>query len=119
MPKYIKYLDDVSDGKVKITVSDGLDMGLTFTVSDVLSKEEIDASEDSEGIKIYIEDIKYLNSNYPDVLYVFPSGVRSAIHSDSLMFGLSDDGTTPQDTFCGGLDESGFNWRLTPKGNWQ
>jgi hypothetical protein len=116
MPKYIDYLDYVSDGKVKITVRDGLDMGLTFEVVDVLSQEVVNANA---SIKEYIEDIKYLDEKFPDILYVFPSGVRSATHSDSLMFGLSNDGTNPQDTFCGGLDESGFNWRLTPKGNWQ
>lgn len=122
MPEYIDYLYYISDGKVKITVNDGLDMGLTFTVEDVLSEEDIDEMEVSEvikeHIKKYIEDIKYLNSNYPDILYVFPSGVRSATHSDSLMFGL-DGQQNDTDVFVGGLDESGFNWRLTPKGNWQ
>jgi hypothetical protein len=139
MPKYIDYLDYVSDGKVKITVRDGLDMGLTFTVEDVLSEKDIDKMEVSEvikeHIKKYIEDIKYLNSNYPDILYVFPSGVRSSSHSNSPMFGLgpekgtAKDGTewedpgqkpvTEDDPKIGMLNECGFNWRLTPKGNWQ
>jgi hypothetical protein len=85
-------------------------------VVDVLSQEVVNANA---SIKEYIEDIKYLDENFPDILYVFPSGVRSASHSKSLMFGLSNNGDDPQDTFCGGLDESGFNWRLTPEGNWQ
>lgn len=94
---YRAYVEYVFGGAV--TVSDTLEMGLSYSI----------ASDADEWISELI-------TNYPDAAFVFPSGVRSTEHSDSLMFGLSNDGDTPQDTFCGGLDDSSLNWRLTPNG---
>lgn len=94
---YKNYIAYVSDGS--ITVSDGLEMNLEYSVDGTATPE-----------------LNALAEQYPDILFAYPSGVKSKVHSDSLMFGLSNDGITPQDTFCGGLDESSFNWRLTPDG---
>lgn len=94
---YRTYVEYVFGGYVSI--SDTLEMGLSYSI----------ASDAPEWISKLITD-------YPDAAFVFPSGVRSTEHSGSLMFGLSNDGDTPQDTFCGGLDNSSFNWRLTPNG---
>jgi hypothetical protein len=96
---YRKYVEDVFGGAV--TVSDTLEMGLAYSI----------ASGADEWISKLITD-------YPDAAFVFPSGVRSSTHSDSLMFGL-DGQQNDTDVSVGGLDESGFNWRLTPEGNWQ
>lgn len=84
-----------------VSVTDGLDMSLTITVSDNADDE-----------------IKTLVNTRPDVAFAFPAGVKSSKHSDSLMFGL-DGQQNDTDVNVGGLDESGFNWRLTPKGNWR
>lgn len=102
VPNYIAYVNDMfEDGNV--TVVDGKDMSLKFAAKtgNTLSDEE-----------------KAAITQIPDVIFTFPAGVRSSDHSDSLMLGLSADGTSAQDTFCGGFDESSFCWRYTPKGDW-
>ncbi len=102
VPNYIAYVNDMfGDGNV--TVIDGKDMSLKFAAKtgNTLSAEE-----------------KAAITQIPDVIFTFPAGVRSSGHSDSLMLGLSADGTSAQDTFCGGFDESSFCWRYTPKGDW-
>lgn len=103
IPNYIWYVNDMF-GTGNVTVVDGKDMSLKFVAKsgNSLSDEE----------KAAIEQI-------PDIIFTFPAGVRSSDRSDSLMLGLSKDGETPQDTFCGGFDESSFCWRYTPKGNWK
>ena len=55
----------------------------------------------------------------PQIWMIYPAGVESSEHSDSPMFGL--DGQQPEETddpVVGGLDDSSFNWRLTPEGRW-
>lgn len=104
VPDYIEYVKNIFGDR--ISVVDGEDMSLTFTLKD---GEEL-TDEESAAI-----------TQFPDVVFAFPSGVRSSEHSDSLMFGFdgqqdSEDESDPQ---VGGFDESGMNWRLTPKGNWQ
>lgn len=96
---YREYVEYVFDGVV--TISDTSEMGFSYEI----------ASDADEWISNLITD-------YPDVAFVFPSGVRSTEHSKSLMFGL-DGQQNNTNVSVGGLDESGFNWRLTPKGNWQ
>lgn len=101
MSNYIDYLTSIFDGKVGIV--DGLYMSISFEIVDgsTLTGEE-----------------KALVSQRPDVVFLYPAGVRSSEHSDSLMFGL--DGQQDETEFkVGGLDESGLNWRLTTKGNWR
>lgn len=104
VPDYIEYVKSIFGDR--ISVVDGENMSLTFTLKD---GEEL-TDEESAAI-----------TQFPDVVFAFPSGVRSSEHSDSLMFGFdgqqdSEDESDPQ---VGGFDESGINWRLTPKGNWQ
>lgn len=96
---YRAYVEDVFGGAV--TVSDTLEMGLSYSIA--------------SDAPLWVTK---LITKYPDVAFVFPSGVRSSEHSDSLMFGL-DGQQNNTNISVGGLDESGFNWRLTPKGNWQ
>lgn len=96
---YREYVKDVFGDAV--SVSDGLDMSLTITVSDNASPE-----------------INTLVNTRPDVAFAFPAGVKSSEHSQSGMLGLEgqeDDAEVNVDT----LDNAGFNWRLTPKGNWR
>lgn len=94
---YKNYISYVSNGS--ITVSDGQEMNLVYVISNSATDE-----------------LKALAEQNPDILFAYPSGVKSKEHSDSLMFGLSDDETptVPQDTFCGGLDNSSFNWNQNP-----
>lgn len=98
---YCSYLAYVFNGNVQIV--DGLDMGITFV--------EIEDSTLTDEERALIEQ-------HHDIAFIYPSGVRSSEHSDNLMFGL-DGQQNDEDVEVGGLDESGFNWRLTPKGNWQ
>jgi hypothetical protein len=96
---YCDYIKFVYDGKV--TVDDGRNMGLTFTAQDDLAAEK-----------------KSLINSAPAIAFAFPAGVFSSEHADSPMFAL--DGQQNNTTLnVGGLDESSFNWRLTPEGNWQ
>lgn len=55
-----------------------------------------------------------------DAWFLYPAGVKSDVHSDSNMFGFEGQSPRPgyNDPNIGGLDESSFNWRLTPGGNW-
>ena len=102
VPNYIAYVNDMF-GIGNVTVFDGKDMSLKFVV-----KSENSLSDEERAAITQI----------PDVIFTFPSGVMSSGHSDSLILGLSTNGTSAQDTFCGGFDESSFCWRYTPKGNW-
>lgn len=99
VPAYIEFVTFVFNGNVSVV--DGIDMSISFIENGELSDEEYAAI-----------------SQCPDVVFMLPSGVRDNEHSDSKMFVL--DGQQNEDGFStGGLDESGFNWRLTPKGNWR
>jgi hypothetical protein len=63
-------------------------------------------------------ELNALIAQAPEVVFVYPAGVRSSGHSTSRMFVFDEQKTV--DFFTpGGLDESGFNWRLTAKGNWR
>lgn len=55
-----------------------------------------------------------------DTWMLYPAGVKTDVHSDSLMFGLDGQQTNTKegDPNVGGLDESSLNWRLTLGGNW-
>lgn len=101
IPEYINYVISIfGDG---VEVVDGRDMSLSFLVNEegTLSAEQ-----------------RALLEQCPDIVFLYPAGVRSSVHSDSLMFCL--DGQQGETEFyVGGLDESGFNWRLTTKGNWR
>ena len=104
VPNYIEYVQSIFGGKLKVI--DGQNMSLSFAVKTGATLTD----EESAAI-----------AQFPDVVFAFPSGVRSSGHSNSLMFGFdgqqnSEDESDPQ---VGGFDESGMNWRLTPKGNWQ
>ena len=102
IPNYIAYVKELFGNDVKIT--DGKDMSMSFSINigNTLTDEELAAIDQCS-----------------DSLFIYPAGVKDNIHSDSLMFGLSDTTSTAQDTFCGGLDESSYCWRYTPKGNWR
>lgn len=104
IPNYIEYVQSIFGNRMKVV--DGLNMSLGFEVKD----GETLTDEESAAI-----------AQFPDVVFAFPSGVRSVEHSDSLMFGLDgqQDSEDESDPNVGGFDESGMNWRLTPKGNWQ
>lgn len=102
VPDFIEYAKLVFDGKIK--VKDWTNMGLTFA---------------SSGIGFRTREERALLEQYPEVVWMWPAGVRTANHSTSLMFGLDGQQNEPSVVNVGGLDESGFNWRLTPKGNWK
>lgn len=102
VPDFIEYAKLVFDGKIK--VRDWRNMGLTFV---------------SSGIGTLTREEGALLNQYPEVVWMWPAGVRTANHSTSLMFGLDGQQNEPSVVNVGGLDESGFNWRLTPKGNWR
>lgn len=56
-----------------------------------------------------------------DAWFLYPAGVKSDVHSSSYMFGFDGQQKkygTAADPEIGGLDDSSFNWRLTPGGNW-
>lgn len=101
LKEYIEYIKSIFDDGV--ICFDGLDMSLSFDKNfDATLSDELDA----------------LIEQAPDVVFVYPAGVRSSDHSTSKMFVF--DGQQTVDFFvAGGLDESGFNWRLTAKGNWR
>lgn len=100
---YIDFVKYIFDGNVQ--VNDGHDMSLSFSIK--------------TGATLTDEEEAAL-TQASDIIFPYPAGVKSNTHSDSLMFGLSVDGDEPQDpVLTGGLDESGFNWRLTKKGNWK
>ena len=90
---YAEYIYTVFQGKV--CVVDNGDMALSLEVNSgagALTEEEL-ALVDS-----------------PDITLEYPAGVKSAEHSDSLIFGLSESNSAPQDAICGGLDDSSFYW---------
>lgn len=106
VPAYIEYVTSVfGDG---VTVIDGQDMSLSF-----VKNESAETPLTAEAIAAI--------SQYPDVVFAYPSGVRSNERSNDPMFALDGQQTDTDDTdpIAGGLDESGFNWRITPKGNWR
>lgn len=100
IPAYLNYISAVFGSRMRVV--DGLDMWMSFVDNGELTPEEAAAIEQC-----------------PDIIFIFPAGVRSAEHSQSLMFGLDGQQNEASVVNVGGLDESGFNWRLTPKGNWK
>lgn len=80
-------------------------------------------------------ELDALISQAPEIVFVYPAGVRSSKHSTSNMFCLAEHNAgdvvddveltsatgqpTETEFNVGGLDNSGFNWRLTTKGNWR
>lgn len=107
LEEFISYIDSIfGDGIICV---DGLDMSLRFNRNlDTTLSPELDA----------------LIAQAPEVVFVYPAGVRSSEHSTSKMFvfdGQQNTNEEPNRTAfnTGGLDESGFNWRLTTKGNWR
>lgn len=101
LKEFIAYVESIFDNGVICT--DGLDMSIRFDKNlDETLSPELDA----------------LITQAPDVVFIYPAGVRSSEHSTSRMFVFDEQKTV--DFFTpGGLDESGFNWRLTTKGNWR
>lgn len=99
---YSIFIASIFNGKVKIV--DGGKMGLHL---EVVSGETLSTEES-------------LLLNNVDAWFLYPAGVKSDVHSDSNMFGF--EGQQPvegeNDPNIGGLDNSSFNWRLTPGGNW-
>ena len=99
---YSDYIYAIFGGKVKL-VDDGT-MSLTIEVNE-------NAGELTDEEQALIDN--------PQIWMIYPAGVESSEHSDSPMFGL--DGQQPDETsdpVVGGLDDSSFNWRLTPEGRW-
>lgn len=90
LQSYCDYINAIFGDKVSL-IDDGT-MSLELSFGDNLTEEEAALA------------------NSPDILLIYPAGVKSAAHSPSLMLGLSDDSDNPQDSDCGGLDESSFNW---------
>lgn len=105
-----------------VICTDGLDMSLRF-------------DKNLSPTTPLSPELDALITQAPDVVFVYPAGVRSSEHSKSDMFCLAEhnagdvvDGVeltsatgqpTETEFNVGGLDESGFNWRLTTKGNWR
>lgn len=92
-------------GENKVTVVDTGKMSLHLVVNDgvTLSKDE----------QVLVDNV--------DAWFLYPAGVKSDVHSSSYMFGFDGQQKeygTAADPEIGGLDESSFNWRLTPGGNW-
>ena len=98
---YIEFVNSVFGGKVKVV--DNHDMALSFEFDD-----SGDLSDGEEEMKLLIEQ-------YPDTVFVYPAGVRSAEHdSTSLVFRLTESTTGAKPSGqpnAGGLDESTFAWR--------
>lgn len=90
---YSKYIYGVFQGKVRVVDNGNMSLSLAINENtDPLTDEEMALVGD------------------PAITLEYPAGVKSAEHSTSLCFGLSNDNDTPQDTFCGGLDDSSFYW---------
>ena len=99
---YSDYVYAIFGGKVKFV--DNGTMSLTVEVN-----ENAGELTDEEQALVY----------NPQIWMIYPAGVESAEHSNSPMFGL--DGQQPvaiSDPVVGGLNDSSFNWRLTPEGRW-
>lgn len=94
---------DLVFGEGKVGVLNNLDMSIEYVLN--------------SGAEVGEQEACVLDSQ--EDLLVHPAGVLTSLHSASPMFGL--DGQQPQeasDPEVGGLDDSGFCWRYTPKGNW-
>lgn len=101
MENYVAYCDLVF-GEGAVSVVDEGDMGLSFVANDTLDRE--------------LEAVLEMQQ----ALMTYPAGVKSNIHSNSPVFCFA--GQTPEtddDPQAGGLDDSGFCWRYTNKGNWR
>lgn len=99
---YSDYVHAIFGGKVKFV--DNGTMSLTVEVNE-------SAGELTDEEQALVDN--------PQIWMIYPAGVESSEHSNSPMFGL--DGQQPVETgdpVVGGLDESSFNWRLTPEGRW-
>lgn len=103
LKEFAEYIKSIfGDG---VICTDGLDMSLRF-------------DKNLNPTTPFSPELDALITQAPDVVFIYPAGVRSSEHSTSRMFVFDEQKTV--DFFTpGGLDESGFNWRLTAKGNWR
>lgn len=103
MESYQKFCDTIF-GTGKVSPYSSGDMDLTFYKNDGIT-----LSDEEEALLAIQKDI-----------FPYPTGVKTNVHSSSLMFGLDgqQDDLTSSDPQVGGLDESGFCWRYTKNGNW-
>lgn len=99
---YSDFITSIFGNKVKIVDSGTMSLRLEVIGSATLTADE----------QVLFDNV--------DAWFLYPAGVKSDVHSNSNMFGLA--GQDPRlgynDPNIGGLDESSFNWRLTPGGNW-
>lgn len=91
---YCDYIDEVYDGEVKVI--DNHDMSITFEATDnldALTKEFV--------------------TNFPEVAFVYPSGVKDNVDAAGLVFGFDGQNTNraSSDPEIGNLDRSNFIWK--------
>lgn len=88
IPEYLDCLKILFDDTMSVT--DNLDMSMTFTVKDEMSNE-----------------LKALCEQYPKLVFIYPSGVDDGSVPSDLRFGLN---TTASKAGRGGFDNSIFDW---------
>ena len=76
LESYCEHINYAFRGNLKIT--DGLDMSLVFTI-----KDDNDLTEEEVA----------LITDFPDVAFVFPAGVRDNVHCDDAVFGFDYEST--------------------------
>lgn len=89
---YAEFIYDVFGGKVRFVDNGAMSLTLAKNNGQTLTAEEEALYNDADSWMMY------------------PAGVRSDEAYSGKILGLSVDNETPQDTICGFLDESIFNW---------
>lgn len=106
---YSDFITSIFGDKVKIVDSGTMSLRL-----EVVDGKTLDGGEQVIGEQVLFDNV--------DAWFLYPAGVKSDVHSNSNMFGFEGqepaDDADPPDPNIGGLDNSSFNWRLTPGGNW-
>lgn len=102
---YSDFITSIFEKKVKIVDNGNMSLRLLKVANDE------DWSADEQAL---IDNV--------DAWFLYPAGVKSDEHSNSNMFGFdgqepNEDAVIP-DPNIGTLDNSSFNWRLAPGGNW-
>lgn len=102
LKSFSDYVYAIFNGKVRV-----VDTG-TMSLTVEINQNAASLTEEEQAL-----------AENPQIWMMYPAGVRSSGHSSSPMFGFDgQQAVESSDPILGGLDDSSFNWRLTPKGNW-